>query len=238
VILAQMGSYVPARSARIGIVDRVLSRVGASDNVARGESTFMVEMRETAHILRRATRRSLVVLDEIGRGTSTYDGLSIAWAVAEHLHDAIECRALFATHYHELTELSSTCPFVVNYSVSAREMGDDIVFLHKVARGPASRSYGVAVAKLAGVPEVVLARAKAILGSLEGGQALPSGKQGSLRAKSEKGGSQLDLFAAQRNADPMVQGAVDTLRAVDVDRLTPLDALTLVAKLKQMTSGS
>src|SRR6185503_5264419 len=185
VILAQMGSYVPARRARVGIVDRVLSRVGASDNVARGESTFMVEMRETSHILRRATRRSLVVLDEIGRGTSTYDGLSIAWAVAEHLHDAVACRAMFATHYHELTELSSTCPFAVNYSVSARELGDDIVFLHKLARGPASRSYGVAVAKLAGVPEVVLARAKAILLSLEGGDALPSGKQASLRGRGE-----------------------------------------------------
>src|SRR4029079_5344618 len=120
VILAQMGSYVPAARARVGVVDRVLSRVGASDNVARGESTFMVEMRETSHILRRATRRSLVVLDEIGRGTSTYDGLSIAWAVAEHLHDAVACRAMFATHYHELTELSSTCPYAVNYSVSAR----------------------------------------------------------------------------------------------------------------------
>jgi DNA mismatch repair protein MutS len=231
VILAQLGSYVPARKARIGIVDRVLSRVGASDNVARGESTFMVEMRETSHILRRATRRSLVVLDEIGRGTSTYDGLSIAWAVAEHLHDAVGCRAMFATHYHELTELSSTCPYAVNYSVSARELGDDIVFLHKVSRGPASRSYGVAVAKLAGVPEVVLARAKAILGSLEGGAALPSGKHATLRGRSEKGGSQLDLFGRAQADD---HGVLDTLKAVDVDRLTPLDALTLVAKLKSL----
>ncbi len=231
VILAQMGSYVPARRARVGIVDRVLSRVGASDNVARGESTFMVEMRETSHILRRATSRSLVVLDEIGRGTSTYDGLSIAWAVAEHLHDAVACRAMFATHYHELTELSSTCPYAVNYSVSARELGDDIVFLHKLARGPASRSYGVAVAKLAGVPEVVLARAKAILTSLEGGDALPSGKHATLRGRGEKGGAQLDLFA-RRAADD--HGVLDTLKAVDVDRLTPLDALTLVAKLKSL----
>jgi DNA mismatch repair protein MutS len=231
VILAQMGSYVPARRARVGIVDRVLSRVGASDNVARGESTFMVEMRETSHILRRATRRSLVVLDEIGRGTSTYDGLSIAWAVAEHLHDAVACRAMFATHYHELTELSSTCPFAVNYSVSARELGDDIVFLHKLARGPASRSYGIAVAKLAGVPEVVLARAKAILTSLEGGDALPSGKHATLRGRGEKGGSQLDLFARRATDD---HGVLETLKAVDVDRLTPLDALTLVAKLKSL----
>jgi len=231
VILAQMGSYVPARRARVGIVDRVLSRVGASDNVARGESTFMVEMRETSHILRRATGRSLVVLDEIGRGTSTYDGLSIAWAVAEHLHDAVACRAMFATHYHELTELSSTCPYAVNYSVSARELGDDIVFLHKLARGPASRSYGIAVAKLAGVPEVVLARAKAILTSLEGGDALPSGKHATLRGRGEKGRAQLDLFSRRATDD---HGVLDTLKALDVDRLTPLDALTLVAKLKSL----
>ena len=231
VILAQMGSYVPARRARVGIVDRVLSRVGASDNVARGESTFMVEMRETSHILRRATRRSLVVLDEIGRGTSTYDGLSIAWAVAEHLHDVVACRAMFATHYHELTELSFTCPYAVNYSVSARELGDDIVFLHKLGRGPASRSYGVAVAKLAGVPEVVLARAKAILMSLEGGAALPSGKHATLRGRSEKDAAQLDLFARAPIDD---HGVLETLKAVDVDRLTPLDALSLIAKLKSL----
>jgi DNA mismatch repair protein MutS len=162
VLLAQAGSYVPAKKARVGVVDRILSRVGASDNVARGESTFMVEMRETATILREATRRSLVILDEIGRGTSTYDGLAIAWAVAEHLHDAIGCRALFATHYHELTELSSTCSGLANHSVSAREYGDEVVFLHKLVAGPASRSYGVAVARLAGLPESVLARAKAL----------------------------------------------------------------------------
>ncbi len=187
VILAQMGSYVPAREARIGVVDRILSRVGASDNLARGESTFMVEMRETAAILRDATRRSLVILDEIGRGTSTYDGLAIAWAVAEHLHDAVGCRALFATHYHELTELSKHGPGVANYSVAAREHGDDVVFLHKLARGPASRSYGIAVARLAGVGEGVLARAKAILASLEAGAALPSGKPSSLRGRSKAG---------------------------------------------------
>src|SRR5207302_7489313 len=174
VILAQMGSFVPARRARIGVVDRVLTRVGASDNVSRGESTFMVEMKETAQVLRRATRRSLVVLDEIGRGTSTYDGLAIAWAVAEHLHDAIGCRAMFATHYHELTELAATHLGCENWSVSAREHAGDIVFLHKLQRGAASRSYGVACAKLAGLPELVLARARAILDELERGAALPS----------------------------------------------------------------
>src|SRR5262249_2735468 len=163
VVVGQMGAYVPARAARIGVVDRILSRVGASDNLARGESTFMVEMRETAGILRDATRRSLVVLDEIGRGTSTYDGLAIASAVAEHLHDASGCRALFATHYHAPTELVKQGNGIANSSVAAREPGDDVVFLPQVTPGPASRSYGIAVARLAGIGESVLARAKAIL---------------------------------------------------------------------------
>lgn len=231
VLLAQMGSFVPARSASIGVVDRILSRVGASDNVARGESTFMVEMRETAAILREATRRSLVILDEIGRGTSTYDGLAIAWAVAEHLADVVGCRAMFATHYHELTELSKTSQGVANYSVSAREHGDDVVFLHQLAKGPASRSYGTAVARLAGLPESVLARARAILATLESGAALPSGKHATLRGRSRSGQAQLDLFAAPAKAvdhSPVIA----TLKAVDVERLTPLDALQLVVKLK------
>ncbi|MFT3764360.1 MAG: DNA mismatch repair protein MutS [Minicystis sp.] len=231
VILAQMGSYVPARRAKIGLVDRILSRVGASDNVARGESTFMVEMRETAGILRDATRRSLVILDEIGRGTSTYDGLSIAWAVAEHLHDVIGCRALFATHYHELTELAKQAPGIANHSVAAREHGDDVVFLHKLVPGPASRSYGIAVARLAGIGEGVLARAKAILGTLESGAALPGGRHASLRGKSKSGTVQLDLFAPK--PESAASGPVlDTLKAVEVDRLTPLEALALVVKLK------
>ncbi|WP_437626598.1 DNA mismatch repair protein MutS [Sorangium sp. So ce1151] len=238
VVLAQMGSYVPAREAEIGLVDRILSRVGASDNVARGESTFMVEMRETAEILRDATRRSLVILDEIGRGTSTYDGLAIAWAVAEHLFDAIGCRALFATHYHELTELSARSPGIANYSVAAREHGDDVIFLHKLEAGPASRSYGVAVARLAGVPEGVLARARAILATLESGAALPGGKHASLRGRTRAGAAQLDLFAPAQAAVPPEQTAViETLRSVDVDRLAPLDALKLVVKLKGLLGG-
>ncbi len=239
VVLAQMGSYVPAREAEIGLVDRILSRVGASDNVARGESTFMVEMRETAEILRDATRRSLVILDEIGRGTSTYDGLAIAWAVAEHLLDAIGCRALFATHYHELTELSSRAPGIANYSVAAREHGDDVIFLHKLEAGPASRSYGVAVARLAGVPEGVLARARAILATLESGAALPGGKHASLRGRTRGGAAQLDLFVpAQAAAAPEQAAVIETLRSVDVDRLAPLDALRLVAKLKGLLGGA
>ena len=240
VILAQMGAFVPARRATIGVVDRVLTRVGASDNLSRGESTFMVEMKETANVLRSATKRSLVVLDEIGRGTSTYDGLAIAWAVAEHLHDTIACRAMFATHYHELTDIAlaraGTCE---NWSVSAREHEGDVVFLHKLQHGAASRSYGVACARLAGLPEVVLARAKAMLAELERGEALPSGAPSSLRARTKAGRAQLDLFGgggAPAPAPP--HPALETLRVVDVDRLTPLEALQLVANLKRMASES
>lgn len=229
VILAQMGSFVPARRAHIGVVDRVLTRVGASDNLARGESTFMVEMKETANIVRGATRRSLVVLDEIGRGTSTYDGLSIAWAVAEHLHDVCGCRALFATHYHELTELVETCPRADNHSVSAREHAGSIVFFHKVQRGAASRSYGVACARLAGLPEPVLARAKAILDGLEKSASLPSGRE----TRAKKATPQLGLFStpSAETANP----AVEMLRALDVERITPLEALMTLAKLKELS---
>jgi DNA mismatch repair protein MutS len=227
VILAQLGSYVPAKSARIGLVDRVLSRVGASDNLARGESTFMVEMRETADILRSATRRSLVILDEIGRGTSTFDGLSIAWAVAEYLDEAIGCRALFATHYHELTALAEASTHVANYCVSARELDGDVVFLHRLQRGAASRSYGVAVAKLARLPEAVLARARAILETLEQG-----GQQQASKAKAAPP-DQLALFGSKSGASPAEREALATLRALDLDRLNGLEALQLLARLKQ-----
>jgi DNA mismatch repair protein MutS len=236
VLLAQMGAFVPARGAHIGVVDRVLTRVGASDNLSRGESTFMVEMKETANVLRRATRRSLVVLDEIGRGTSTYDGLAIAWAVAEHLHDAVACRALFATHYHELTELATTrAPTCENWSVSAREHDGDVVFLHELQRGAASRSYGVACARLAGVPEPVLARARALLAELEQGASLPSGAPSSLRARSHASRSQLDLFGGG-SAPP--NPVLETLRALEVDRMTPLEALQLVATLKKLAQAN
>jgi DNA mismatch repair protein MutS len=240
VILAQMGSFVPARRATVGVVDRVLTRVGASDNLSRGESTFMVEMKETANVLRRATRRSLVILDEIGRGTSTYDGLAIAWAVAESLHDVIGCRSMFATHYHELTELAASRRGLENWSVTAREHAGEIVFLHKLVRGAASRSYGVACARLAGLPEPVLARAKAILDDLEHGATLPSGGRGAPRAETRSARDQLDLFGGSAVAgDPHGverSAALETLRAVDVDRLTPLEALQLVATLKAMAA--
>jgi DNA mismatch repair protein MutS len=167
--MAQSGAWVPARACQLGVVDRIFSRVGASDELARGNSTFMVEMNETANILNNATERSLVILDEIGRGTSTYDGLSIAWAVIEHLHptDAAGARTLFATHYHELTQLAKTLARLENYSVAVKEWNDDIVFVRQVVKGAADRSYGIQVARLAGLPTTVIDRAKTILERLE-----------------------------------------------------------------------
>jgi DNA mismatch repair protein MutS len=232
-ILAQMGSYVPARRARIGLVDRVLSRVGASDNLARGESTFMVEMRETADILASASERSLVILDEIGRGTSTFDGLAIAWAVAEHLARAVRCRTLFATHYHEMTALDAD-PHIVNYSVSARELDGDIVFLHRLVRGPANQSYGVAVAKLAGLPASVLSRAGELLATFEGEEQLEvkPPKRGRARKPTT---SQLSLFAPAAAAGD--RALSERLLALDINRLSPMEALHLLADLKGQAAG-
>jgi DNA mismatch repair protein MutS len=167
VIMAQMGSFIPAEYAEIGLVDRIFTRIGAGDDLARNQSTFMVEMVETSNILRNATERSFVILDEIGRGTSTYDGLSIAWSVAEYLHDDVKCRTLFATHYHELMDLKKSCPGIGNYNVAVKEHGDEIIFLRQIVPGSSDRSYGIHVARLAGVPDEVLDRAKSILEMLE-----------------------------------------------------------------------
>lgn len=224
VIMAQAGGYVPAQAACIGVVDRVHTRVGASDNVAQGDSTFMVEMRETASILHGATRRSLVILDEIGRGTSTYDGLAIAWAVAEHLHDAIQCRAMFATHYHELCELSDQRTGVANYNVAAKEYRDEVVFLRKLVPGGANRSYGIAVAKLAGVPAIVLARAKALLEDLEA-HTLKATPQSPTKQV------QIDMFEAPSVAQSQVER---TLQGLDPDTMTPVEALVALARLKDL----
>ncbi|HEX4354676.1 MAG TPA: DNA mismatch repair protein MutS, partial [Polyangiales bacterium] len=230
-ILAQAGSFVPAARARIGLCDRIFTRVGASDNLVAGQSTFMVEMRETANILRGATRRSLVILDEIGRGTSTYDGLSIAWAVAEYLNDVVQCRAMFATHYHELCDLAEVRKSVVNYNVAAREHGEDVVFLHRLIAGPANRSYGIAVAKLSGIPEIVLARARAILRELE----THAGGVGQLPAwrTDERASSQLSMFAPLA-AEVPASACEATLRELDLDRMTPLDALNALSRLKAL----
>jgi DNA mismatch repair protein MutS len=237
VLLAQMGSFVPAESARIGVVDRVFTRVGASDRLARGESTFMVEMRETAAILAQASRRSLVILDEIGRGTSTFDGLSIAWAVAEYLHDTkgLRPRTLFATHYHELTDLARTKPHVGNAHFEAREVQGDVLFLRQLVAGGASRSYGIQVARLAGLPEAVLQRAREILANLEGGELDAQGRprlarSEQPRAADEEPAAQLGLFAAAPG--PEEAAVLEALRAMDPERTTPLAALELLARLR------
>ncbi|MFO0824571.1 MAG: hypothetical protein U0792_15875 [Gemmataceae bacterium] len=173
-LMAHIGSFVPAKAATIGIADRIFTRVGASDELNRGQSTFMVEMTEAANILNNATARSLVILDEIGRGTSTYDGVSLAWAITEFLHDAVGCRSLFATHYHELAQLSEALPKLRNYNVLVQEADNEVIFLHKIAPGNADKSYGIHVAKLAGIPEAVLKRATAVLTTLESRHELPT----------------------------------------------------------------
>ena len=220
-LMAQVGSFVPARAATIGVSDRIFARVGASDELSRGQSTFMVEMTETARILNAATPRSLVILDEIGRGTSTYDGLSLAWAVVEHLHDQVGCRTLFATHYHELTELAGSHSHVRNFNVAVREWEDDVVFLHKILPGAADKSYGIHVARLAGVPGVVVERAKQILAQLENEHLGPEGQTKLARRpkKIRAADLQLSLFAAKDH--PLV----DALRELKLDETTPIAAL-------------
>jgi len=247
VLLAHMGSFVPARRALVPLRDRIFTRVGAMDHLARGQSTFLVEMTELANILRHATDDSLVILDEIGRGTSTYDGLSIAWAACESLHNAEGQRplALFATHYHELTELSSSMPALRNLHVAVKDDGGRIVFLYRIVPGATDRSYGIHAAELAGVPDAVVARAREILNGLEEGRAV------SPRVAAEKPGraprprtraavlptpepwedTQLSLFA------PKPSPALEKLRALDPNRLTPIEALAALAELKRMGEG-
>ncbi|HEY7958827.1 MAG TPA: DNA mismatch repair protein MutS [Sphingomicrobium sp.] len=228
-VLAQAGSFVPAGRATIGIVDRLFSRVGASDNLARGRSTFMVEMVETAAILAQATPNSLVILDEIGRGTSTYDGLAIAWAVVESMHDEVKCRTLFATHYHELTRLAGRLDCLSLHHVRAREWKGDLVLLHEVAEGAADRSYGIAVAKLAGLPPPVVSRARSVLAKLEAGRDATGGIAAGL--------DDLPLFAMatepQHDPDPLTAA----LEAIDPDRLTPREALDKLYELKRLQSS-
>jgi DNA mismatch repair protein MutS len=233
-LIAQIGSFVPATRARLGIVDRLFTRVGASDNLVRGQSTFMMEMAETSAILHTATRRSLVLLDEIGRGTSTFDGVSIAWAVTEHLHDQVGCKTVFATHYHELTQLSEELPALRNFNVAVREVGDQVLFLHRLQPGGADRSYGIEVGRLAGLPDAVIARARAVLQSLEGEQlvaALQAGADRSIaggrapRSRSALPSDQLGLFGNE------LHPVVGRLRELDVNQLTPLDALALMDQL-------
>jgi DNA mismatch repair protein MutS len=224
-LMAQIGSFVPASSASVGVVDRIFTRVGASDNLVRGQSTFMVEMSETSAILHTATVRSLVLLDEIGRGTATYDGVSIAWAVTEHLHDAVGCKTVFATHYHELTQLAERLPGLRNFNVAVREAGEQILFLHRLQPGGADRSYGIEVGRLAGLPNAVIGRAREILTQLEGEHlGGSSAKVSAARATPPSNDGQLGLFAPSHPV-------VDRLVALDVNVIAPIDALNILARL-------
>ncbi|TVP77221.1 MAG: DNA mismatch repair protein MutS [Gemmatimonadales bacterium] len=240
-LMAQMGGFVPARAARLPVCDRIFTRVGASDNLARGQSTFMVEMNETAAIVHGATERSLVLLDEIGRGTSTYDGVSIAWAVTEHLHENVGARTIFATHYHELVQLGDLLAGVKNMNVSVRETEGDIVFLRRLEDGGADRSYGIQVARLAGLPAPVVARATELLRELEGARAGTGDGQGLGRSGAVAGGSpppgagQLSMFgdgtpgaAGAGAAEPLLR----ELRELVLESMTPLEALNLLAELR------
>ena len=230
-VLAQCGSFVPAESMRLGLVDRIYTRIGASDNVARGRSTFMVEMTETAAILNTATSRSLVLLDEMGRGTATYDGLSLAWATVEHLHDHVGCRTLFATHYHELTLLAERLRGLRNIRVTVRESGGSIVFLHHVEAGAANKSYGIEVARLAGLPQAVIDRAREVLRVHERAESQQVREAASVPAKHAPA-LQMTMFT------PLSQRIVDRIEGVDVDGLTPREALALVAELQRELKGA
>ncbi len=229
VILAQAGAFVPAQRARLGVVDRIFTRVGAGDELTRGQSTFMVEMAETAAILNHATARSLVILDEVGRGTSTFDGVSLAWAIVEHLHDLIGCRACFATHYHELTDLAGDRPGIVNLTVAVAEQDDDVVFLHRIEAGAATKSYGIHVARLAGVPKAVIARAREVLFTLEQLNVDLTERE-RVAARPAGGGTgplQLTLF------QPTDHPALNRLRSLDLDEISPRQALDLLANLQK-----
>jgi DNA mismatch repair protein MutS len=238
VIMAQMGSFVPAARSQISITDRIFTRVGALDNLSQGQSTFMVEMEETANILNNATANSLVIMDEIGRGTSTFDGLSIAWAVAEYLHDLndLGVKTLFATHYHELTELARTKPRVKNFNIAVKEWNDEIIFLRKLVQGGTNRSYGIQVARLAGIPAWVIQRAKRILYKIEQGEYNSSGATGLTISENPtaKGPVQLDLFTKTENK------LIEELTNTDISRMTPLEALNFLNELQEKlkTGGS
>ena len=242
VLMSHIGSYIPAANASIGLVDRIFTRVGASDELSRGQSTFMVEMNETANILNNATSRSLIILDEIGRGTSTFDGISIAWAVAEYIHnnEHVRARTLFATHYHELTDLELTLSGVKNYNVAVREWNDQIVFLRKIVRGGTDKSYGIHVARLAGIPAPVIERAKDILNSLEEGtvpeQEISAGDNGSLRSSTARSSAKVEIMEPKQmslfNAGGREEAIVEELKKMPLNDMTPFEALVKMKELQ------
>jgi DNA mismatch repair protein MutS len=251
VLMAQIGSFIPAARATVGLVDRIFTRVGAADDLARGQSTFMVEMNETANILNNATDRSLIILDEIGRGTSTFDGISIAWAVAEYIHTKIRARTLFATHYHELTELALTMDRVKNYTVAIKEWNDQIIFLRRVVEGGADKSYGIQVARLAGLPEAVIQRAREVLANLEQaefndqGEPVAASKLGHGEGARGEGGEKNAKPGKAANVEPQLglftseAGLIfKEISDLDLDSMTPLDAMNTLHHLKKKVSKS
>ncbi len=225
VIMAQTGSFIPAKDAQLGLVDRIFTRVGASDELVRGQSTFMVEMTETANIINNATEKSLVILDEVGRGTSTYDGLSLAWAITEYIANKLKCRTLFATHYHELTELAELFTNVKNCNVAVREWMDEVVFLHKILPGGTDKSYGIHVAKLAGVPKPILERSKEILEELEA--TFQKEATGSHLSKHKTKQPDKDLLFIQKH-----KSVLEKLLSTDINNLTPIEAINLLSRIK------
>ncbi|MBO6632059.1 MAG: DNA mismatch repair protein MutS, partial [Psychroserpens sp.] len=229
VLLAQMGSFVPAESARIGLTDKIFTRVGASDNISMGESTFMVEMNETASILNNISERSLVLLDEIGRGTSTYDGISIAWAISEYLHEhPSKAKTLFATHYHELNEMTETFDRIKNYNVSVKELKDNVLFLRKLVKGGSEHSFGIHVAKMAGMPQQVIHRANKILKQLEKSH---SSEELTDKVKNLNNEMQLSFFNLD---DPLLEQIKEEIVNTDIDTLTPVEALMKLNEIKRM----
>ena len=227
VLMAQAGSFVPASSARIGITDRIFTRIGASDFLSKGQSTFMVEMIEVANIVNNATEKSLIILDEVGRGTSTFDGISIAWALAEHILNKIKARTLFATHYNELTELSLIHDGVKNYNISVREWGDEIIFLRKIEEGPADKSYGIQVARLAGVPDAIISRSKEVLYNLQNESLSETGKPRLSGGKPKKRREQLDLFSSAHDS------VISEIVNLETDNLSPEEALSIMKELRE-----
>jgi DNA mismatch repair protein MutS len=240
VLMAQMGAFVPADSAKIGLVDKIFTRVGASDNISSGESTFMVEMNETASILNNISDRSLILLDEIGRGTSTYDGISIAWAIAEFLHEnpKAKSKTLFATHYHELNEMHKRFERIKNYNVSVKEMGKKVLFLRKLVPGGSAHSFGIHVARMAGMPNFVVQRAEQVLKDLESSHASvgssSKGKKTTKEVLNESANMQLSFF--QLN-DPVLENIHDELISIDINTLTPVEALMKLHEIKKLTGG-
>jgi DNA mismatch repair protein MutS len=239
VLMAQMGCFVPADSAKIGLIDKVFTRVGASDNISSGESTFMVEMNETASILNNISPRSLILLDEIGRGTSTYDGISIAWAIAEFIHEnpKAKCKTLFATHYHELNEMSKRFERIKNYNVSVKETANKVLFLRKLSPGGSEHSFGIHVAKMAGMPPLVIQRAEQVLKDLETSHAEVGGKKQKASKKLVSNGTEnMQLSFFQLN-DPVLEQIHDELITIDINTLTPVEALMKLHEIKKLTGG-